>query len=330
MEEYLDRYSAGRRKHYLTVFAVFTGAVILIATVIVLLRNPLPEQPDQTAIDASILETNEESSEASQLNAVSLPGRSDLSATVGPEEARFVFPIEPGKIYEWCSGGLVHGAEVVIEQKFEFGFTLFTPMGATPCDRGGIRRLLLSGQTSAWRNQPDGNSYAIPGDYSTELNATGDSIEVVLRGRDGIGLLFGNKPDSVTMIRTIDGRATRNNVKVMYLGKALLTAANGNSGLPLPHSRLERLNHTGRQQSFVILGGATSPKVFGGAELKELTACLGVKPNVVDSAMYDGFNAGFSIALLGGFTQTEAKKVHAWASNCSPDAYIRSGRWIGD
>ena len=64
-------------------------------------------------------------------------------------EAVFTFPINPQKQYEWCPGGLQYAWNVSAQNgndNFEFGFSLFTAMGASPCRKGNFLDLLREGE----------------------------------------------------------------------------------------------------------------------------------------------------------------------------------------
>lgn len=146
--------------------------------------------------------------------------QSSYTAALTDTEARFVFPFDANAIYEWCPGGLQYGAEVKVGRGYQLGFTMFTPMGASNCERGDLEKLLDNGQTSVWKKGSDGSSAVVPAKISTQLSNTKDALVVTLEGRDVINLLFGDRPSKVTLVRTLKTEISEKSVRVEYRGQS--------------------------------------------------------------------------------------------------------------
>lgn len=106
--------------------------------------------------------------------------------------------------------------------------------------------------------------------------------------------------------------------------------------LSLDSAKLEGFNFSWRLQTetkaegwFVIVGGvgedaAEQPKLD--AKVAAFKRCSGVTPDTGWSSDYQGMNAGYHIALFGGFADKDfAERAVKWAKKCVPDAYLRHG-----
>jgi hypothetical protein len=124
-------------------------------------------------------------------------------AIIGQKEAVFTFPIAPGRQYEWCPGGLQYGWYVEVKNNrrdFDFGFYLFTAMGAAPCGKGDLQHLLEAGQFSVMGTGGYGegteqhrvlsNQAAVAG----FANQSRDELTIKLSGENVIRLLFSGEP----------------------------------------------------------------------------------------------------------------------------------------
>lgn len=145
-------------------------------------------------------------------------------ATVNTDEAVFMFPLTPKKVYQWSGGGLQYSWVVRIRSQnrnYKVGFTLFTPMGATPPEKGSFQKLLNSGQLNIWREdaQPGNSSVVVGVTNNNELatwedkeagkvvveearvtgflNKSGDGLIIKVSGRKAVQSLFSNRPENI-------------------------------------------------------------------------------------------------------------------------------------
>jgi hypothetical protein len=118
-------------------------------------------------------------------------------ATVSNTEATFVFPLSPKRQYEWFSGGLQYTRHINVAnngRRYEFGFYLFMPMGATPAGRGDLQQLITAGQCSIWSRSKA--LQILPIECST--NQAQDRVIVKLSGDQAVRRFFSGKPRYVT------------------------------------------------------------------------------------------------------------------------------------
>jgi hypothetical protein len=173
-------------------------------------------------------------------------------ATVDENEAVFTFPLVPTQRYEWCPGGLQYAWTVKIHsenQDFEFGYFMFTAMGASPCGRGNIQKLLREGQFSLYK-QNDGSGAMITGvaegrfvtyedNFSDEFLsektivsglASQNQLTIKLSGAKTIQLLFADRPKYLTFESQILEKKKSMNVPVTYASKFPSTRTNSVTG----------------------------------------------------------------------------------------------------
>ena len=149
-------------------------------------------------------------------------GAGKFQAVVGKDEATFIFPIKPKKRYEWSSGGLQYAWLVKIKNKnrnSEVGYSLFTPMGATPTESGNFQDLLDNGQFDVWTVA--GKTGSVVEEVSVEGFASDkqDKLTIKLTGSKAVQLLFSGKPQSVVFYTKILNKTTSVKVPVTYTGK---------------------------------------------------------------------------------------------------------------
>lgn len=140
-------------------------------------------------------------------------------AVVSQHEAAFTFPINPQKQYEWCPGGLQYAWNIKArngKDGFEFGFSLFTPMGASPCGKGNFTALLNEGQFDIWKVKKGGSS-VVPG-FKIDHAVSGDGRLLTIRLKDKkvIDLIFSKKPKHVIFQSQVLERKSSKKVPVVY------------------------------------------------------------------------------------------------------------------
>jgi hypothetical protein len=166
-------------------------------------------------------------------------------ASVGDNEAVFTFPLRPTQKYEWCPGGLQYAWTVTIEtdnQQFELGYFMFTAMGASPCGRGSIQKLLREGQFSLFK-QNDGAGSLVTGvveggfvthedsysdDFLTEKTVVSgfagpNQLTIKLSGPKTIQLLFANRPQHLTFESQILDKKKSLNIPITYQSRTAST-----------------------------------------------------------------------------------------------------------
>jgi hypothetical protein len=186
----------------------------------VLLLKGQPEDILQFLLDhqkyllSSILSCERTASSVSE--AESSPG---YHAVVTRDEAVFTFPVDPKDQYEWCPGGLQYAWNVKtgnFQNGFEFGFSLFTSMGAARCDQGKLEDVLQEGQFSVWKLEGNGSS-VVPGVIvEHSLSRGGSSLNIIIKGKDTINLLFSQKPAHVVFQSQADAHTSSEKVPVLY------------------------------------------------------------------------------------------------------------------
>jgi hypothetical protein len=122
---------------------------------------------------------------------------SSYQAIVNTDEATFIFPLNPSQEYEWSNGGLTYKWSVAVSSSkgnYEFGFYLYTPMGATPEQRGDINALLQAGQFNVWRGNKVINNVNIDG----HANEAQDQLIIKIIDRRLIQRMFSQRPKYVT------------------------------------------------------------------------------------------------------------------------------------
>lgn len=165
-------------------------------------------------------------------------------ATVGKNEAAFTFPLVPIQKYEWCPGGLQYAWTVKLNlnnQDFEFGYFMFTAMGASPCGRGNIQKLLREGQFSLFRKTDESDSQiagvteagclaTYQDNYSDEFLvektivsgfANQNKLIIKLSGAKTLRLLFANRPKYLNFESQILEKITSISVPVTYTANYL-------------------------------------------------------------------------------------------------------------
>jgi hypothetical protein len=128
---------------------------------------------------------------------LSTAAQSHFEATVSANEATFTFPLNPNEEHEWSSGGLSYQWSVKVTNNrklYDFGFYLFTPMGASATESGDINKLLEAGQFSAWSSNKVVNNIKVKG-YANDNN---DKLTIQIADKNSIQLLFSGKPKYVT------------------------------------------------------------------------------------------------------------------------------------
>jgi hypothetical protein len=179
---------------------------------------------------------------------VPAPLATGYHATVGENEAVFTFPLPPTQIYEWCPGVLQYAWTVKVNsdnQNYEFGYFMFTAMGASPCGRGNIQKLMREGQFSLFK-QNDGAGSVITGvtgegrfatyedRYSDEFLAEKtdvsgfagrNQITIKLSGPKAVRALFASRPRYVTLESQILEKQKSVSVPVIYASKIPHTGA---------------------------------------------------------------------------------------------------------
>ncbi|MEK6284004.1 MAG: hypothetical protein AABN95_26950 [Acidobacteriota bacterium] len=138
-------------------------------------------------------------------------------ADVGTNVATFVFPLGSGQTYKWSAGGLTYMWSITVNnnrRNYEFGFSLFTPMGATPEESGGIHALLQAGQCSVWEIARGGAS--VVGGATAECVVGEDqrSLTVKLSQANSIQLLFSSTPRFVTFRKQLGRFVKPSSVRV--------------------------------------------------------------------------------------------------------------------
>ena len=140
-------------------------------------------------------------------------------AVVNEAAATFTFPYPQSRRFEWCPGGLQYGFEVATPQ-YQFGFTLFTAMGASPCGEGNLQEMLNAGQTDAFRLQRDGGGESVPGsDTSISIRADAQrrSLVVSVSGAPMVRRLLSGHPATVEFTMTTPAGEVKRRVPVQYV-----------------------------------------------------------------------------------------------------------------
>lgn len=118
-------------------------------------------------------------------------------AVVSEKEAVFTFPVNSQQQYEWCPGGLQYSWNVRAQNgkdSFEFGFSLFTAMGASLCGKGDFTTLLNEGQFSIWKINKDSISIVPNLKVEHVVSSDGQFLNVMLKDQEAIKLIFSKKP----------------------------------------------------------------------------------------------------------------------------------------
>ncbi len=175
---------------------------------------------------------------------------SSYEANVSADSAVFTFPINPRQKYTWSNGGLAYKWSIAVRnngKNYDFGFYLFTPMGASLDESGDINALLRAGQFSAWNNDNVISNIRVEG----SANQTRDRLTIKVSGRVPLQLLFSGKPQFVTFSNQlgVDAEPTNNQVRVSYAGES------GGGAVPAPPS--ERLIGFVQKEHVVDGCGAT-------------------------------------------------------------------------
>lgn len=140
-------------------------------------------------------------------------------AVVSQNEAAFTFPINPQKQYEWCPGGLQYAWNIKVrdgKDGFEFGFSLFTPMGASPCGKGNFATLLNEGQFDIWKVKKGGAS-VVPGfKIDHAVSSDGRLLTIRLKDKKAIDMIFSKKPKHVIFQSQVLERKSSKKVPIVY------------------------------------------------------------------------------------------------------------------
>ncbi|MEI7997578.1 MAG: hypothetical protein WCH01_22040 [Methylococcaceae bacterium] len=118
-------------------------------------------------------------------------------AVVSEKEAVFTFPVNSQQQYEWCPGGLQYAWNVKAQNgkdSFEFGFSLFTAMGASLCGKGDFTTLLNEGQFSIWKINKDSISIVPYLKVKHVVSSDRQFLNVMLKDQEAIKLIFSKKP----------------------------------------------------------------------------------------------------------------------------------------
>ena len=140
-------------------------------------------------------------------------------ATVSEREAVFTFPVNPQKQYEWCPGGLQYAWNVKAQNgndSFEFGFALFTDMGASPCGKGDFTALLHEGQFSIWKVKKDGGSVVPDLKVEHSVSSDGRLLSIILKDKAAIRLIFSKKPKHVIFQSQVLKKKALKKIPVVY------------------------------------------------------------------------------------------------------------------
>lgn len=158
-------------------------------------------------------------------------------ALVSKNEAEFTFPINPQKQYEWCPGGLEYAWMVSAHNgndTFEFGFSLVTAMGASPCRKGNFRDLLNEGQFNIWKVKSNGASVVPDLKVEHAFNGDGQLLSIILKDKRAIELIFSKKPKHVIFQSQVLEKKLSTKVPVVY--SELLTSSVLAQTLEVPFS----------------------------------------------------------------------------------------------
>lgn len=159
--------------------------------------------------------------------------QNNFQAVVNEDDATFTFPLNPKQEYEWSSGGLTYQWSVIVtnnRKRYEFGFYLYTAMGASPTESGDINALLKAGQLSVWSGTKVLDSVKVDG-FASEAK---DKLTIKITGKKSVQLLFSSKSKYVTFSTLLElfEKPTNVQVPVQYnLNKA-------------PNSQLTQANFT--------------------------------------------------------------------------------------
>lgn len=149
---------------------------------------------------------------------MSATAQSNFEAVVSEDEAIFTFPLNSDEEYEWSSGGLSYKWSVKVinnRKSYDFGFYLFTPMGASSTETGDINKLLEAGQFSVWSNNKVLKNIKVEG-YANEEK---DKLIIKITDKNSIQLLFSGKPKFVIFSTLSDpfDKPKNQRVTVKYL-----------------------------------------------------------------------------------------------------------------
>ena len=140
-------------------------------------------------------------------------------ADVSEKEAIFTFPVNPQKQYEWCPGGLQYAWNVKAKngnEAYEFGFSLFTAMGASDCGKGDFAALLKEGQFSIWRVKKDGSAVDLGFKVDHAVNSNGRFLSIILKDKEAVRRIFSKKPKHVVFYSQVLEKQTLKKVPVVY------------------------------------------------------------------------------------------------------------------
>lgn len=136
-----------------------------------------------------------------------------FQAIVNENEATFTFPLNPEQEYEWSSGGLTYQWSVIVtnnKKRYELGFFLYTPQGASSDESGNINALLEAGQFSVWSGNKVLDSIKVSG-FANEAK---DKLTIKISDKKSIQLLFSSKPKYVTFSTLLELFEKPTNVRV--------------------------------------------------------------------------------------------------------------------
>lgn len=167
---------------------------------------------------------------------------SSYQAIVSKNEAVFTFPLSPEREYRWSSGGLTYEWSVTVNGKGganEFGFYLFTAMGASTLENGDIHALLQAGQCSMFKVVPggtysDSDVEVAAAEIKCSANDDRTSLTVRLLGEDSIKHFFLRRPPFVSF-RTRLGLGSKPavaRVPVRYSAAAATTRSSLGNSVP--------------------------------------------------------------------------------------------------
>lgn len=145
-----------------------------------------------------------------------------FTAVVSQSASTFSFPYPPASRFEWCSGGKQYGFEVNARARsteYEFGFSLFGPMGATPCERGNLQALLNAGQTGAFQVQGDSGDMVPNSDRNITVRPDAQKRLLIMNvtGAAILRRIFANRPEFVEFKITTPRGEQKRRVRVQYM-----------------------------------------------------------------------------------------------------------------
>ncbi|HEX8142760.1 MAG TPA: hypothetical protein VF553_09200 [Pyrinomonadaceae bacterium] len=153
-------------------------------------------------------------------------GDEPYAAIVSADEARFVIPVGRKDKWEWNLESTRQNLreytwQVSVkngDETYEFGYSLFKKPGSTP-QSGDLSALIKAGQQSLWQVAKSGprRSGGVIYDAGVSVEAEGDNLVIMVKGKENVDRLFSSKPEKVTFqMRTEARRQKTKSVKVTY------------------------------------------------------------------------------------------------------------------